>query len=115
MNPVADELKKRLMAQAEVAIDQMLSRRKPVDEIPLTEIEQLARVAGDRVMHEITDELVKTSEDQQDPTLRCPDCGKHLHYKGKKDKPIIAETGETTIRRAYYCCPQCRKGIIPPG
>lgn len=115
MNSVDDELKKRLMAQAEAAIDQMLSRRKPVDEITLTEIEQLARVAGERVMHDLTDELVKTSEDQQDPTLCCPDCGKHLHYKGKKDKPIVTETGETSIRRAYYYCPQCRKGIFPPG
>ena len=115
MNPIDDELKKRLMSQAEAAIDKMLSTRKPVDEITLTEIEQLARVTGERVMQHVTDGLVEVSEDQQDPMLCCPDCGKRLHYKGKKDKPIVTETGETTIRRAYYYCPQCHKGIFPPG
>ena len=115
MNSVDDELKKRLMAQAEAAIDQMLNTRKPTDEITLTEIEQLARVMGEQVMQYVTDGLVKASEDKQDPTLCCPDCGKRLHYKGKKDKPIVTETGETTVRRTYYYCPQCRKGIFPPG
>ena len=114
MNSIDDELKKRLMAQAEAAIDEMLGTRKPVDEITLTEIEQLARVTGEQVMQHITDGLVKASEDEQDPTLCCPDCGKRLHYKGKKDKPIT-ETGETTVRRTYYYCPQCQKGIFPPG
>ncbi len=115
MNLIEDELKKRLMSQAEAAIDKMLRTRKPVDEITLTEIEQLARVTGERVMQHVTDELVKTSEDQQDPTFCCPDCGKRLRYKGKKDKPIATETGESVVRRTYYYCPQCKKGISPPG
>lgn len=115
MNSVEDELKRRLMAQAEAAIDEMLKARKSPDEITLTEIEQLARMTGEQVMQYVTDELVKTSEDQQDPTLCCPDCGERLHYKGKKDKPVATETGTTTVRRAYYYCTQCRKGIFPPG
>ena len=115
MDPVDEELKKRLMAQAEAAIDEMLRSRKPVAEITLTEIEQLARITGERVMQQVTDGLVQASEDQQDPTLCCPECGKRLHYKGKKDKPIVTEAGETTVRRTYYYCPQCRKGIFPPG
>ena len=115
MKQIESELKKRLMEQAEAAIDKMLSEKKPAEEITLTDIEHLSRTTGEKVMQNITKELVSASEDSQDATLCCPDCGKQLHYKGQKEKPIVTGTGEAVVRRAYYYCSACRKGIFPPG
>ena len=115
MKQIDIDLKKRLMEQAEAAIDKMLSEKKPAEEITLTDIEHLARITGEKVMQNITKALVFDSEDSQDATLCCPDCGKQLHYKGQKKKPIATATGEAAVRRAYYYCSTCRKGIFPPG
>ena len=110
-----EELRRRMLKEAEEAIDELLKKRKMPDEITLSEIEELVSEAGEEVKAGITRVLVAESEDRQDVMLKCEKCGRRMDYKGQKSKRVVTEAGEVTLKRAYYYCPHCRVGIFPPG
>ena len=107
------ELKAQMMAQAEAAIEALLAERATKGQLDLSDIEQLAREAGQRVMQELTVDLVEAEAAGEEDT-KCPECGQELVYKGESARFLVAETGETRLERSYYYCPTCRKGIFPP-
>jgi hypothetical protein len=46
----------------------------------------------------------------------CPECGGAMKYKGEAERQIEHYLeGETELSRAYYYCPQCERGLFPPG
>jgi uncharacterized protein with PIN domain len=107
------DLKAQMMAQAEAAIEALLARRAKKGELDLSDIEHLAREAGQRVMQELTADLAE-AEAAQGEEAKCPECGRALHYKGKRKRSLVTETGEVRLERDYYYCPTCQKGIFPP-
>jgi uncharacterized protein with PIN domain len=80
----------------------------------LSDIEQLVRSAGQRVMEQLTRDLAEAGA-RQERDGACPACGGKLTYKGQKERTLVTETGQVCVRRAYYYCPSCRKGVFPPG
>ena len=113
MRQSKEELKARLMAEAETAIDQLLAGAGEKEDLQLSDIERLARTAGQRMMQRFTEGLVK-AEAGQEESRDCPECGREMRYKGRKKRDLVAETGEVKLERAYYYCPSCRKGFFPP-
>ena len=112
-----DELKARMKAKAEAEIEKLFAEKKAPDEISLSDIERIVQQAGERMKAELTVGLVEqvSSGEPAIPGPRCPDCGQEMHYKGRKPKHIVTETGEVTVERAYYYCETCRSGLFPPG
>ncbi len=108
------DLKAQLMAEAEAAIEKMLSETQDKENLMLSDIEQSVRVAGGRMMSTFTAKLAD-EEAQQERNGICPQCGEKAKYKGKKDRVLVTETGELDLKRDYYYCPTCRKGFFPPG
>jgi hypothetical protein len=46
----------------------------------------------------------------------CPECGGQMEYKGEPKREVEHYLeGETELSRAYYYCPQCERGLFPPG
>ena len=112
--PVDDRnLKARMMAEAEEAIERLLADRKEKEELRLSDIERLVRAAGEAVMERFTEDLV-AEEAQKPQSWVCPECAKKMRYKGRKERDLVTETGEVRLERAYYYCPTCRKGFFPP-
>jgi hypothetical protein len=114
MSTQAQELKARMMAEAEAAIDRLLAGAGKPEQLTLSDIERLVRGAGQRVMEEFTRELAEAGAKREEEAV-CPECKGKLRYKGQKERPVVTETGEMCLRRAYYYCPSCRKGFFPPG
>jgi uncharacterized protein with PIN domain len=108
-----EDLKAQMMAQAEAAIETLLAERAKKGALELSDIEHLAREAGQRVMQGLTADLAE-AEAAQEAEAKCPACGRDLHYKGKRKRSLVTETGEVCLEREYYYCPTCRKGIFPP-
>ena len=108
-----DELKAQMMTQAEAAIEALLAERKKKGALDLRDIEQLVREAGQRVMQELTVDLVN-EEAATERGTKCPECGHKLRDKGKRKRELVTETGEVSLERGYYYCPTCRKGFFPP-
>jgi len=111
MSNKKEELKARLLAEAEVSIDQMLSDKRLSKRMTITEIEdvigELEKDFRQRVLREVTDE-------QEEEWHNCPDCGGKLRNKGKHSKRFVTLRGETDLERSYYQCEDCGKGIFPP-
>ena len=109
-----EELKARLMREAEEAIDQMLGEAEDKGRLTITDIEKLARKTGEQVMGEVTQALVDEESNQPESNV-CPHCGKKMQHKGLKGRDLITETGEVRLERGYYYCKSCRTGLFPPG
>ena len=107
------DLKARMMAEAEAAIDRLLAEGRRQDELVLSDIERLVRRAGDRIVEQLTAEIVREEEPNEEDRI-CPDCGRRMRYKGHKERSLVTETGELHLERAYYYCQSCRKGVFPP-
>jgi len=114
MKDTKEDLKQRLMKEAETTINRMLEEAGEGEQLTITEIERLAHQAGEQVMVAITQTLVG-AEAQQKEDQMCPACGQKMRNKGLKGKHIITETGEVRVERHYYYCETCRTGIFPPG
>jgi uncharacterized protein with PIN domain len=116
MSHSRDELKAELMKKAEAAIEKLLAEKPSAEAITLTDIEQLVKKAGAEIKQELTRTLVERSTEQPPATeVECPACGVPLRYKGRKPKRVVTETGEVTVKRAYYYCERCQRGFFPPG
>jgi len=106
------EIKARLLKEYEDLIDQMLEEKPANDEIMLEDIEQAAIEVGERAKQQIAQIL---SEEGARNKPECPKCGKQVPIKDYRDKQVIMEAGEVTLRRAYHYCKQCQTGFFPPG
>ena len=107
------DLKARMMAEAEEAIDRLLEERGEKEQLHLRDIERLVRTAGQQVMERFTNEMVAEEASGAESRI-CPGCGRKMRYKGRKGRDLVTETGDVRLERAYYYCPECQKGIFPP-
>ena len=115
MPATEDELKARLMREAESAIDRMLAQRKTKEGMTLSDIEHWVLELRREVGEKVTQVLAETVEEQVVPGPECPTCGEEMHYQGRKTRRVVTRSGEISVRRAYYYCEPCRQGFFPPG
>lgn len=110
------ELKARLMAKAEAAIDGLLATRKRPAEAKLADIEQVVLTTRQQIEQALTAELVAESAGAVTVAWpSCPKCGRRLKVKGQRRRTVVLETGEVTVARTYYHCTTCKTGVFPPG
>jgi len=107
------EIKARLLAETEAILDELLQARQSNE--TLDDIEALASEARRRFGEQLTTDLVSEHGQASAEKVSCPSCGQGMHYKGQKDKRLVTQTGEVTVKRAYYYCTSCRQGYFPPG
>jgi DNA-directed RNA polymerase subunit RPC12/RpoP len=112
MSNKKDELKAKLLAEAEAVLEQMLSDERMSEQMTITEIEavigEMEKDFRQRVLREVMGK-------QEEQGVRCPECGGKLRNKGKHGKRLVTLRGETDLDRSYYQCQDCGKGIFPPG
>ena len=109
------ELRARLVAEAEAAIDQMLAERVAPAQASLADIERSARTASQRLEQAIAVELAGAGAAELPAWPNCPQCGQKMKNKGKRTRRVVTESGEIEVERAYYHCAACGQGIFPPG
>ena len=111
MSNPKDELKARLLAEAEASIERMLADERMGQAMTITEIEEvIGELETDfrqRVLGEVMDE-------QANPPRSCPACGGKLRNKGQRTKRLVTLRGETDVARSYYQCEACEQGVFPP-
>ena len=109
------ELKARLLAEAEAAIEEMLAEATAPADASLADIERSARTAGQRIEQAIAAELAGAGAAELPAWPNCPSCGQKLKNKGRRKRRIVTESGEVEVERTYYHCATCGQGIFPPG
>jgi YgiT-type zinc finger domain-containing protein len=106
-----EEVRAKLLASAEAAIDRMLQDERLHEKMTLSEIEQVIGGSEADFRQSALEEIIAM---QQDIPSHCPRCGGSLENKGKRSKQVISLRGETTLQRRYYQCQQCGHGYFPP-
>jgi YgiT-type zinc finger domain-containing protein len=106
-----EEMKAKLLARAEVAIEAMLQDERLHEKMTLSEIEQLIGGSEADFRQAALEEIIAM---QQDTPITCPVCGGKLENKGKRRKQVVSLRGETCLERTYYQCQQCGHGYFPP-
>ena len=107
-----EELKAKLLARAEVAINDMLEDERLHEKMTLSEIEQVVGVSETDFRQAALEEIMAL---QQETPTTCPMCGGKLANKGKRHKQVVSLRGEAAIERCYYPCQSCQRGYFPPG
>jgi DNA-directed RNA polymerase subunit RPC12/RpoP len=110
------EKRARLLAKAAQAIDEYLEWEEKHPKPDLTQIEDIAL----KLRKEFGQEIAQTAIDHQAtgvpaPGPKCPQCGKEMHYKGKKRSQVESRAGNLAMERGYYYCPRCKERLFPPG
>lgn len=111
MSNKKDELRAKLLVEAEASIEKMLSDERMSKQMTLSEIED---VIGELESDFRQGVLGEVMGEQESETKHCSDCGGKLRNKGKQSKRLVTLRGETDIERNYYQCEVCGKGIFPP-
>lgn len=105
------ELKAKLLAEAEAAIDKMLSDERLSNHMTLSDIEAVVGVSEADFRQRVLEEIIAV---QEESAKTCPLCGSSLRNKGKRKKRVVTLRGESEIERTYYHCETCQKGYFPP-
>jgi hypothetical protein len=111
------ELKAKMMASAEVAIEKLLKEQEALGQertIKLSDIEEMVVRMGQAIEAEVTQAMAAEQGQAEVKAEKCPWCGQRMHYKGQKAKQVVTVSGEVSIQRAYYYCLGCRQGYFPP-
>lgn len=108
-------LKAQLMTHAEAAIEELLAQKQPPETATLAEIEGVVLKARQQIEQALMSELLAESGQALPATWpTCPTCGQRLKAKGKRSRRVVTVTGEVTVKREYYHCRACRRGLFPP-
>lgn len=116
MSLTTRELEGLLAGEAREIIKRLLAERKPVGVMRLSDIEQLVLRAGEQFETMLTEALIEAEEaDQKGEKPICPECSGDMRHRGYRERKVVTQTGEVSIRRRYYRCADCGTGFFPPG
>lgn len=111
-----DELKARLLAEAEKAIDEMLAEKPDPGTLSLADIEHLALKSGAQFEAGILSELgQEESEIESSHDQICERCGSRMQRRGRSGRAVKTEVGTAHFERTYDVCPGCGASLFPPG
>lgn len=116
MRKSRSEVKGSLMKEAEAVIDELLAWEEQVEAPDLSQIEGVVLKLRQRLSEKMA-EVVIQQQDQvvSVPGPMCAQCGQEMRYKGLHRKEVSSWVGEIELKRGYYHCQTCKRGLFPPG
>lgn len=116
MKKTREELRQELRQQSEILIEENLDWYEANETPNMNQIEAHVLGIREKLGQETARLLIQAQETVHPPTAPpCPECQQPMRYKGDKGKSITGLIGEVATERAYYHCPDCQKGLFPPG
>jgi hypothetical protein len=116
MSPTRAELRAKLLAEAERAIDDLLDWTDQTPRPNLTQIET-AVLKMRRQVSEQAARAVIEAQGAQRPVSGplCPGGQREMYYKDTKAQTVESRMGQLRIVRGCYYCETCRQSLSPPG
>jgi len=115
MTPTRAELRAKLLAEAEQAIDEFLDWTDQTPRPNLTQIENAVLKMRRHLSEQAAQAVIAAQEAHRPvPGPRCPTCQREMHYKDTKAQTVESRVGQLCIDRGYYYCEHCRQSVFPP-
>lgn len=109
------ERKAELMREAEVRIEELLDWSEATAAPNLEQIEEVVLRLRQQVGEQMAQAVVSGEAAVRPvPEPCCPGCGHRMGYKGFKTKGISSWVGELELKRGYFYCDSCQRGLFPP-
>lgn len=116
MKKTREQRRAELAAKADEIIDRLLDWTEDTDRPNLTQIEDIVlKLRGELGIAMLENVVGAQGSVQPAGTVACPKCGRPMRYKGKRGKQVESRAGEVDLARGLYVCPQCERGLFPPG
>jgi len=111
-----EKMRAKLLAEAEMIVDELLEWNEEVGEPNLEQIEDILLKLRKR-LSERAAEVVLENQDAVQPAKApcCPRCGREMRYKGQKETTVESRLGTLHLSRGYYYCSSCGEGFFPLG
>ena len=110
------DLKAKLMQEAEAVIDELLDWHLSPTEPNLRQVEEKVLALRQRLSEQMSQAVIANQGTVRPvPGPACGGCGQEMRYKGLKKLQVTSWVGELQLDRGYYYCEQCRSGLFPPG
>ena len=91
---------KATFQEIETALDERLARLR-------------ARMLQDAALASCTADVSAVAEEKRP---HCPQCGVPLEARGQETRTLITHYAQALdLKRSYAVCPQCQRGLFPPG
>jgi uncharacterized protein with PIN domain len=115
MSPTRAEIRAKLLAEAEQAIDELLDWTDHTPRPNLTQIENAVLKLRRQLSEQAAQAVLETQAAQQPvPGPVCPTCQREMHYKDTKAQTVESRVGQLRLARGYYYCEHCRQSVFPP-
>ena len=110
------DLKAKLMAEAERAIDELLDWHVSTAKPNLAQVEEKVLALRQRLSEQMSQTVIEAQAAVRPvPGPRCEQCGAEMRYKGLKELQVSSWVGDLQLERGYYYWDECRHGLFPPG
>ena len=115
MTPTRAEIRAKLVAEAEQAIDELLDWTDHTPRPNLTQIEKAVLKMRRHVSEQAAQAVIEAQATQRPvPGPLCPTCQREMHYKDTKAQTVESRVGHLRIARGYYYCETCHQSLFPP-
>ena len=109
------EEKAAFLREAEAMYEELRAWREAHPEATFDEIAGQVTPRRRALMGELLEQLALQQGDGKYAEAVCPDCGKGMESRGVRRRGVIHAEGESKLERAYHHCPECGRGLFPPG
>ena len=82
------EIRAKVLAEAEAAIDGILGKSGPVEDMTMGDIVRLALASGQQVEAAVVEALSQAAAGETKAGLVCEECGRAMHYKGRRLRDV---------------------------
>ncbi len=109
------EKKAEFLQAAGAMYEELREWREAHPEATFDEIAAQVTPKRRELMGELLGQLAQQQGDGRYEEVLCPSCGEPLEASGRRKRRIVHAEGEVEVERAYHHCPECGRGLFPPG
>ena len=109
-----DEEKAAFLCAAEAMYEELVVWRQEHPEASFDEIAEQVTPRRQALVGPLLAQLAAAGDERVEAPV-CETCGQPMRYKGTPRRSVAHREGEASLRRAYWYCDSCGRGLFPPG